>query len=329
MSRPNYIVVAALTVAAFAPGAVAADAAAPVRSGTDAVGGADRTARADHGHHRRHVPGEVRVASRYGFDETWARLVAALDANPAIRIVATVDHAAAAATAGLDLDPNRVVVFGNPNLGTPLMQANQTAGIDLPQKIHVTERRGRVTVSYNSPSYLVARHALGDVATVDTIAGALASFAEAAAGRAPHPPRRGHGWLHRFDGLDTTVSHADFETTWSRLLAAIDASPATVAFTVDHGANAAANGLDLRPTRLVVFGNPNLGTPLMQARPSAGIDLPLKILVWEDAAGTVRVTTNSVEFLAARHHIVRPRAVIDTLHTIEAALDAFVAAATA
>lgn len=279
-------------------------------------------------HRHRTPPGEISVKSRHSFEETWANLIGALDSNPNIRIVAIVDHAAAAAASGLELDPNRLVVFGNPNLGTPLMQANQTAGIDLPQKMHVVERRGVVTVSYNSPSYLVDRHRLGDVATIDTIGGALASLAEAATGRAPETHGRHFRWHRHFDGLETTQSDADFDTTWNRLVAAIEASPANVAFTVDHGANAAANGLELRPTRLVVFGNPNLGTPLMQTSPSAGIDLPLKILVWEDADGTVQVTTTNIWFVVGRHRIFGSRATFETIRTIGTALDNFVNAAT-
>lgn len=314
-------VVIGVVIAGIAPPANTANA-------ESAPSSVDAPAEYGHRHRQRRVAGEISVTSRFSFEETWANLIGALDGNPNIRIVATIDHAAAAAAAGLELAPNRVVVFGNPNLGTPLMQANQTAGIDLPQKMHVIERRGVVTVSYNSPSYLVDRHRLGDVPTIDTIEGALANFAEAAAGTAPDTRRRGARWYRYFDGLDTTASDADFETTWSRLISAIEASPANVAFTVDHGANAAANGLDLRPTRLAVFGNPNLGTPLMQRSPSAGIDLPLKILVWEDSDGTVQVTTNHIGFVVVRHRIFGPRSTFDTIRNIDTALHNFVSAAT-
>ena len=272
--------------------------------------------------------GMVTVTSTFSFEETWSNLIEALDANPNITIVAEIDHAAAAAATGLDLEPNRVVVFGNPNLGTPLMQANRTVGLDLPQKIHVYERDGVVTVAYNSTGYLVDRHDLGEPSTVDTIAGVLASFAEAAAGSAPDASRIGPRWYRVLDGLRTDVSDADFETTWSRLVAAIEASPADVAFTVDHAANAAANGLDLRPTRLVVFGNPDLGTSLMQVSPSTGVDLPLKILVWEDETGTVQVTTNRTFFTVLRHRIFGDRSTFDALRTIDGAIRGFVEAAT-
>ena len=104
------------------------------------------------------------------------------------------------------------------------------------------------------------------------------------------------------DWLVTLDSSDDFDTTLARLLSAIDSSPASVAFTVDHAANASSVGLELAPNTLVVFGNPNLGTPLMQAAPSSGIDLPLKILVWEDTDGDTHVTYTELRHLDQRHH---------------------------
>lgn len=252
------------------------------------------------------VVGMVYVESDRSFETTWNALVAALEANPNIRVVDKVDHAAAAKSVGLKLDPNRVVFFGNPNLGTPLMQVNQTVGIDLPQKIQVFERRGAVWVGFNDATYLQARHGLGEVATLDVIAGALRNLASVATDEDVGADDRAFG-ARRFarrPGLTTAVSDADVDTTWNRLLAAIKASPASTAFTVDHQAGAASVDLKLRPTRLVVFGNPQIGTPLMQRSPTAGVDLPLKILVWEGPDGHTYVTTNT-ERLGRRHRLTR------------------------
>lgn len=254
------------------------------------------------------VPGMVLVESEQGFDETWNTLIGALEANPNIRIVTNINHAAAADMAGLDLAPNRVVVFGNPNLGTPLMVENQTTGIDLPQKIHVFEQNGQIYVGFNDVTYLDARHNLGDQPTLAMIAGALRNLTAAATATDvddiadPKRIRRNRG-RHCKAGLTTIASNGTVDETWDRLLAAIEGSPANIAFTVDHEAGADSVGLELRPTRLVVFGNPNLGTPLMQEKPTTGIDLPLKILVWEDADGETFVTTNDIDFLAARHGV--------------------------
>ncbi len=75
-------------------------------------------------------------------------------------VIATVDHAAAARGAGLELPPTTVVIFGNPQAGTPLMQASQTAGIDLPQKLLVYESEGQTMIAFNDPSYLARRHGI-------------------------------------------------------------------------------------------------------------------------------------------------------------------------
>ena len=72
---------------------------------------------------------------------------------------------------------------------------------------------------------------------------------------------------------------------------------------IDHAAGAQKVGLSLRPTRLLVFGNPQAGTPLMQSQQTIGLDLPLRILVWEDEAGKVWLAYHSPECLAQRHDI--------------------------
>ena len=103
------------------------------------------------------------------------------------------------------------------------------------------------------------------------------------------------------DGLITLRSAHDFPTTLDRLLNVLEAKGVTVFARIDHAAGAASVGLALRPTTVVVFGNPAAGTPLMQAAQSAGIDLPLKALVWEDAGGAVNLSYNDPGWIAARH----------------------------
>src|ERR1700750_1085166 len=97
------------------------------------------------------------------------------------------------------------------------------------------------------------------------------------------------------NGLITLSSTHDFETTLGRLLAALAEKSIAVFARVDHAA-----GVRLRPTTLVVFGNPLAGTPLMEAAQIAGIDLPLKALVWEDADGTVKLSYNDPRWISQR-----------------------------
>ncbi|WEX90087.1 DUF302 domain-containing protein [Sinorhizobium garamanticum] len=84
-------------------------------------------------------------------------------------------------------------------------------------------------------------------------------------------------------------SPAEFATTVQRLQAEIEKRGATIVATVDHAAAAKKNGLELRPTTVIIFGNPALGTPLMQGQQTAGLDLPLRVLIWEDASGKVQI----------------------------------------
>jgi uncharacterized protein (DUF302 family) len=103
------------------------------------------------------------------------------------------------------------------------------------------------------------------------------------------------------DGLVTLQSSHDVATTLERLTAALEAKGVRVFARIDHAAGAASLGLTLRPTTLVIFGNPAAGTPLMQAAQTVGIDLPLKALVWQDAQGVVHLTYNDPAWIAARH----------------------------
>jgi len=102
-------------------------------------------------------------------------------------------------------------------------------------------------------------------------------------------------------GLETVASAFPVAETVDRLAAAAEAAGMTVFARVDHAAGAAEVGLPLRPTELILVGNPRGGTPLMQDAQTAGIDLPLRALAWEDADGRVWMTTNDTAWIAARH----------------------------
>ncbi|HEV3481566.1 MAG TPA: DUF302 domain-containing protein [Candidatus Acidoferrales bacterium] len=88
-----------------------------------------------------------------------------------------------------------------------------------------------------------------------------------------------------------------------KVLQLLKAGGVTLFALIDHSGEAEKVGLKMRPTKLIVFGNPKGGTPLMQAAPTIAIDLPLKILVWEDAAAKVWISYNTPEYLAEGHHL--------------------------
>jgi uncharacterized protein (DUF302 family) len=121
------------------------------------------------------------------------------------------------------------------------------------------------------------------------------------------------------NGLVTLPSVHNAATTLQRLLAALAAKGISVFAQIDHAAGAAGVGMNLRPTTVVIFGNPVAGTPLMQAAQTAGIDLPLKILVWQDAQGGTQVSYNDPAWIATRHGLAA--GAIPAVAGLSAALD--------
>jgi uncharacterized protein (DUF302 family) len=105
------------------------------------------------------------------------------------------------------------------------------------------------------------------------------------------------------DGLVTVKSAHGVKTTADRLEAALKEKGMTVFIRIDHGANAAKVDMEMRLTELLIFGNPKVGAPVMNCAQSAGIDLPQKALIWEDAQGETWLTYNDPEYLVKRHAI--------------------------
>jgi uncharacterized protein (DUF302 family) len=105
------------------------------------------------------------------------------------------------------------------------------------------------------------------------------------------------------DGLVQTQSPASVQETMDRLEQLVEARDLTVFARIDHAAGAAKIGQTLRPSQLLIFGNPRGGTPFMQCAQSIGIDLPLKALVWEDDEGKVWIGYNDPAFIAQRHGV--------------------------
>ena len=130
----------------------------------------------------RSVGGLVTVKSMHSVAATADKLVAVLESK-GMNVFARIDHAGGAAKVGQSLKPTQLVIFGNPKVGTPLMQCARTVAIDLPQKMLIWEADdGQVMLGYNSPQYLNGRHGLGKCEPVlKKVEGALANFAAAAA----------------------------------------------------------------------------------------------------------------------------------------------------
>ena len=104
-------------------------------------------------------------------------------------------------------------------------------------------------------------------------------------------------------GLIHVKSSHDMSISSERLVNILTEKGMTIFAQIDHAAGAAKIGESLNPTELVLFGNPQTGTPLMQTNQSAGIDLPQKILIWQDSSDQVWLTYNEPSYLANRHNV--------------------------
>jgi uncharacterized protein (DUF302 family) len=105
------------------------------------------------------------------------------------------------------------------------------------------------------------------------------------------------------EGIVDLPSNHSVDETIEKLKGMINAKGVTLFALVDHSGEAEKVGMKMAPTKLLIFGSPKAGTPIMLAAPSIAIDLPLKVLVWEDKAGKVWVSYNSPAYLQQRHEV--------------------------
>jgi uncharacterized protein (DUF302 family) len=122
--------------------------------------------------------------------------------------------------------------------------------------------------------------------------------------------------MSQANGIVDKLSHHSVVDTVERLKGILLSKGVMLFAIVDHSGEAEKVGMKMRPTKLLIFGSPKAGTPLMQAAPSVAIDLPLKILVWEDEQGKVWISFNSPAYLQQRHGI--PPDLIQNIAVVEA-----------
>jgi uncharacterized protein (DUF302 family) len=105
------------------------------------------------------------------------------------------------------------------------------------------------------------------------------------------------------NGLQTAKSNSPVQETVNRMVAQIEEEGWHLFARIDHAKEARQKGLELRPTELILFGNPEIGSKLMQDRQISAIDLPMKALAWEDEEGQVHIACNDMEWLKQRHNL--------------------------
>jgi uncharacterized protein (DUF302 family) len=118
------------------------------------------------------------------------------------------------------------------------------------------------------------------------------------------------------NGIVSKPSNHSVDETLRKLQAILESKGIAVFAMIDHSGEAEKVGMKMRPTKLLIFGNPKGGTPLMLAAPSIAIDLPLKFLVWEDDQGKAWVSYNSPEYLGERHGL--PQNLLQNIAFVEA-----------
>jgi uncharacterized protein (DUF302 family) len=117
------------------------------------------------------------------------------------------------------------------------------------------------------------------------------------------------------NGIIDIVSNHSVDEVVEKLKGILSAKSVTLFALVDHSGEAAKAGMTMPPTKLLIFGSPKAGTPLMLASPSIAIDLPLKILVWEDSDGKTWVSYNAPDYLRERHGV--PQELMQNIAVIE------------
>lgn len=227
-------------------------------------------------------------------------------------IIGVVDHAAGAASVGMDLRPTQLILFSDRRQENKLIRDEQTLAIDFPLKILVWEDGdGSINLFYNGPGYLIDRHRLRlHDHHLGNIAKAVRQFGDVN------------------NGLITVDSPFSVDQTVENLKNAIEALADRgfrIPFVIDFMSDDQHDIDPLGATTLLIFGNPNAGTPLMQNQQRIGVDLPQKFLVWEDLYGQTHITYNDILFLAERHNL---QGVEQNLENISNALTNFVKLAT-
>lgn len=244
--------------------------------------------------------------SRYiGPDKLFQMLNANIRANPEFEVIVDIDHSRLAAKAGSSMPPAHVLIWSDPKLEAAILKYNPVAAVDLPLRVLAFEDQstGKAAVIANTFNYVARRHSLPDDENIRTRYGA--AIANAMKGIPAESIAKFPSDTIPDSGLIILDSSHDLVKTKTRILNAINAQSDVVVFgKLDFAARAKARGVTLAPLHLILFGAPGPGGKAMVSAPTLGLDaFCQKLLIWQDAGGTVQVIFNDLLALAERQQV--------------------------
>lgn len=236
-----------------------------------------------------------------------------IEANDDIGFNLLVDHAAAA---DRPLPPTLLLYFNRPSLTSPLLTTDQRAGLSLPLSILAYRDGADAIVAYNNAAYFGNRYGTERVPSLTGVGETLSGLVVGATGGAIRGLPANNVALG--GGVEGETSGRSFSQVLASVRSAIASEGTfTILAEIDHAASAASVGFELRPTVLFLLSNPALAGTLIDAGPTAAVDLPQRLLVYQTESGSVRIVYNDPSWVAGRHGLTT---VNDQLRTVRDAL---------
>jgi uncharacterized protein (DUF302 family) len=229
-----------------------------------------------------------------------------IESRDSLKLSTVLDHAKNAESVDMSLPATTLIAFADPHHETPVINKSRLAALDLPLKILVWKENGETRVAFNAPAYVGARHAVERAGLfLGPMTETLVEMVESVTGQnIEQVHEREQVDVDPLEGVVKKESQNSVSDTFDELKSLIeDHEKLSLVSTVDFSANAKSVDRSLRLTRLIMFGNPAGGTPLMNKKRTIGIDLPQKLLIYEAKRGGIFVAYNNPFYLAERHEL--------------------------
>ncbi len=235
-------------------------------------------------------------------DELFEKLDSNVAMEPLLHKVLEIDHSRLGAEVESYMPPAKVLIFSDKKLESELLKRNQLAGIDLPLRVlaYESEPNGPSKIIYNSYDYLASRYGLSPSGVTRSLFENSVSLA--LSGISPANIATFSQDRMQPDGIVTLDSPFDFEETYSRVLDVINSLNDSVVFgSIDFQSQVRDLGVDIPPTKLILFGAPGPGARAMRNAPTLGLDaFCQKFLVWQDDQQVVHLSFNDLLLVAER-----------------------------